>query len=49
MIKKSGFKIIGKVDFDSRGHGMRSLCASILNSLLNLKKIGINTVVVGEK
>jgi 2-polyprenyl-3-methyl-5-hydroxy-6-metoxy-1,4-benzoquinol methylase len=49
MLKKSGFKIIDKGSFDNPGQGMRSLCVSIFNSLLNLKKIGTNTFVVGVK
>ena len=49
MLKKSGFRIIDNGSFDSRGQGIRSLCAGILNSLLNLKRIGSNTFVVGEK
>lgn len=49
MLKKSGFKIIDKGSFNNPGQGMRSLCAGILNSLLNLKKIGTNTFVVGIK
>ncbi|MCJ7578317.1 MAG: class I SAM-dependent methyltransferase [candidate division Zixibacteria bacterium] len=49
MLKKSGFKIIDKGSFDSPGQGIRSLCVGIFNSLLNLKKIGTNTFVVGMK
>jgi len=49
MLKKSGFKIMDKGSSDAPGQGMRSLCADILNSLLNLKKIGINTFVVAKK
>ena len=49
MLRKSGFKIIDKGSSDAPGQGMRSLCTGILNSLLNLKKIGINTFVVGVK
>ncbi len=49
MLKKSGFKIIDKGSFDSPGQGMRSLFTGILNSLFNLKRIGINTFVVGVK
>lgn len=49
MLKKSGFKIIDKGSFNSQGQGKRALCAGIFNSLLNLKKIGTNTFVVGVK
>ncbi|MCJ7507159.1 MAG: class I SAM-dependent methyltransferase [candidate division Zixibacteria bacterium] len=49
MLKKSGFKIIDKGSSDGRGQGMRSLFAGLLNSLLNLKKIGTSTFVVAEK
>ncbi len=49
MLKKNGFKIIDKGSFNNPGQGVRSLCAGILNSLLNLKKIGTNTFVVGIK
>ena len=49
MLKKIGFKIIDKGSFDSPGQGMRALCVSIFNSLLNLKKIGTNTFVVGAR
>jgi 2-polyprenyl-3-methyl-5-hydroxy-6-metoxy-1,4-benzoquinol methylase len=49
MLEKSGFKIIDQGSFDSRDQGIRSVYANIWNSLLSLKKIGINAFVVAEK